>query len=184
MWCTHHRTCLADACASPSEPREPSAAEAVDYTGEGPCKLWHRLRDAAEATRRRCVAAEGEEPDPQSTQHGPSLDRGLADAPAGAVAATLRHAHLQWLATLGTYAATTLEWLRAHAPDAMHAAVVRVHWVGASIGEVEGLCAVEALLLHALPHCEVWRITDALRNISFSGILLGSTGLEMLRNYA
>lgn len=67
----------------------------------------------------------------------------------------MRHGQLQWLGTLGTYAATTLMWLQVHAPAVATAAVVRVHWVGASVGEADGLAAVEALLLHALPHCQV-----------------------------
>ena len=62
---------------------------------------------------------------------------------------------LQWLAALGTYVASTYMWLWQHAPRARVAERVCVQWVGASVGEVEALPLLEALLLHSLPHCQV-----------------------------
>lgn len=62
---------------------------------------------------------------------------------------------LQWLGALGTYAATTHMWLWRHAPQARVAKRVCVQWVGASVGEVEAVPLLEALLLHSLPQCQV-----------------------------
>jgi hypothetical protein len=62
----------------------------------------------------------------------------------------------QWIGTLGTYAATTCMWLWRHAPQVTHSAQrVCVHWVGASVGEVESIPVLEAILLHSLPECKV-----------------------------
>lgn len=145
---------------------------AAGRVGPPAATAWQLLRDAADADRSRQHSAHSTAPAAASAgsigsdgaAHG--RDRRLSASPAppaqgaetaaaGAEGAIGRCAQLQWLGTLGTYAATTLMWLQAHAPAASEAAVVRVHWVGASIGEVEGLCAVEGLLLHALPRCEV-----------------------------
>lgn len=62
---------------------------------------------------------------------------------------------LQWLGALGTYAATTRMWLWQYAPQARNAARVCVHWVGASICEVESIPLLEGILLHSLPQCQV-----------------------------
>lgn len=149
--------------------------------GEGDCDAaaaergaWEELRDAAQASGQhhsmhsmspqRTGPAVGAER--RKVEGGAARDLGGGGAgstarstahSAGEGGEVMRFAELQWLGTLGTYAATTAAWLQAHSPAAAAAARVRVHWIGASVGEFEGVCALEALLMHALPWCQVWR---------------------------
>ena len=75
---------------------------------------------------------------------------------------------VQWLGALGTYVASTYMWLWQHAPQARVAERVCVQWVGASVGEVEAVPLLEALLLHSLPHCKVQVFLSCLLTILVS----------------
>lgn len=82
-----------------------------------------------------------------------NVEKGMLKS--GADEEVLHAGVLQWLGTLGTYAATTLMWLWEHAPQAHVAQRVCVQWAGASVGEMESIPLLEAILLHSLPECKV-----------------------------
>jgi hypothetical protein len=56
---------------------------------------------------------------------------------------------------LGTYAATTAHIIHKYVPCLLQKERLTIHWVGASIGEVDSLPTVEVFLLHQLPKCLV-----------------------------
>lgn len=132
----------------------PRAGLRADAAQQGPGEPLSSDADASHAPHPDRAASHSEAGQAtQSWEQDP--DRAASHSEARPATQSWEQCLPLWAADLGTYALTTLHAICAHTPQLRNRSHLVVHFVGASVGEDEGICALEALLLHQLPACEV-----------------------------